>query len=143
MIATDISQAALKISATNSASLNANVRFIRADLIDTLADNAFDVVASNPPYVPIGVRKSMQKEVRDWEPHLALFAGVSGLDIYRRLIPEARRVLKPGGLLALELGFGQADAVAALLKSWHNMEIDRDLAGISRVISCEKPGKRS
>jgi release factor glutamine methyltransferase len=139
IIATDISRTALKIAATNAASLNANVGLIRADLIETLADHAFDVVASNPPYVPIADRRTMQREVRDWEPHVALFAGVSGLDIYRRLIPEARRVLKPGGLLALELGFGQADAVALLLKSWHNMEINRDLAGIPRVISCERP----
>ena len=139
VIATDISRAALDIAATNAASLKAAVQFVRADLIETFADNSLDVVVSNPPYVPIVDRKTMQKEVRDWEPHIALFAGVSGLDIYRQLIPEALRVLKPGGLLALELGFGQADAVAALLKNWHNMDINRDLAGILRVISCEKP----
>jgi len=139
VIATDISRAALDIAATNAASLKAAVQFVRADLIETFVDNSLDVVVSNPPYVPIVDRKTMQKEVRDWEPHIALFAGVSGLDIYRRLIPEALRVLKPGGLLALELGFGQADAVAALLKNWHNMDINRDLAGIPRVISCEKP----
>jgi len=139
VIATDISRAALDIAAANAASLKAAVQFVRADLIETFVDNSLDVVVSNPPYVPIVDRKTMQKEVRDWEPHIALFAGVSGLDIYRQLIPEALRVLKPGGLLALELGFGQADAVAALLKNWHNMDINRDLAGILRVISCEKP----
>ena len=139
VIATDISRAALDIAAANAASLKAAVQFVRADLIETFVDNSLDVVVSNPPYVPIVDRKTMQKEVRDWEPHIALFAGVSGLDIYRQLIPEALRVLKPGGLLALELGFGQADAIAALLKNWHNMDINRDLAGILRVISCEKP----
>jgi release factor glutamine methyltransferase len=81
----------------------------------------------------------MQREVRDWEPHVALFAGGTGLDIYRRLIPEAWRVLKSGGLLALELGFGQAEGVAALVSDWSNIEIAPDLAGIPRVISCEKP----
>jgi release factor glutamine methyltransferase len=81
----------------------------------------------------------MQREVCDWEPAQALFAGETGLDVYRRLIPEAWRVLKPGGLLALELGFGQADAVAGLADGWSNMEIANDLAGIARVLSCEKP----
>ena len=71
--------------------------------------------------------------------YLALFAGATGLDVYRRLIPEAWRVLKPGGLLALELGFGQADAVSALLSDWNTLQIAPDLAGIPRVISCEKP----
>jgi release factor glutamine methyltransferase len=115
------------------------VQFIAADLLTAIADASMEVVVSNPPYVSIGDRKSMQREVRDWEPHIALFAGASGLDVYRRLIPEALRVLKPGGLLALELGFGQADAVAALIGDWTDIEIAPDLAGIPRVISCEKP----
>ncbi len=137
VIATDISIAALKVA--QASACGANVQFIAADLLSVFADASMDVVVSNPPYVPIADRKSMQREVRDWEPHLALFAGATGLDVYRRLIPEAWRVLKPGGLLALELGFGQADAVAALVDDWSNTEIVPDLAGIPRVISCEKP----
>ncbi len=133
VIATDISIAALKIAQ------NSHAHFVAADLLTAIGDESFDVVVSNPPYVPIADRKSMQREVRDWEPHLALFAGATGLDVYRRLIPEAERVLKPGGLLALELGFGQADAVAALVSDWTMIEIAPDLAGIPRVISCEKP----
>jgi release factor glutamine methyltransferase len=137
VIATDISIAALKVA--QASACGANVQFIAADLLSALTDESMDVVASNPPYVPIADRKSMQREVRDWEPYLALFAGTTGLDVYRRLMPEAWRVLKPGGLLALELGFGQGDAVAALLSDWTNIEIAPDLAGIPRVISCEKP----
>jgi release factor glutamine methyltransferase len=134
VIATDISIAALKIAQNSS-----HAHFVAGDLLTAIADESFDVVVSNPPYVPVADRESLQREVRDWEPHLALFAGATGLDIYRRLIPEAWRVLKPGGLLALELGFGQADAVAALASDWSNIEIAPDLAGIPRVISCEKP----
>jgi release factor glutamine methyltransferase len=139
VIATDISPAALGMAGANAASLHAKVGFVNADLLASIADVSMDVVASNPPYVPLGDRETLQRDVRDWEPHLALFAGPDGLNIYRRLIPEAWRVLKPGGLLALELGFGQADAVAALAANWHNVEIERDLAGIRRVLSCEKP----
>jgi release factor glutamine methyltransferase len=96
-------------------------------------------VVSNPPYVAEADRDSLQPEVRDWEPGLALFAGPAGLDIYTRLIPEAFRVLKPGGLLALEIGFGQVEAVSALASGWRNLEVLPDLAGIPRVIVCEKP----
>lgn len=134
VIATDISLAALKV-AQNSG----HAHFVVGDLLTAIADESMDVVVSNPPYVPIADRTSMQREVRDWEPHVALFAGATGLDVYRRLIPEAWRVLKAGGLLALELGFGQAEAVAALVSHWSNIGIVPDLAGIPRVISCEKP----
>jgi release factor glutamine methyltransferase len=103
--ATDVSLPAIRVAQASARELGAvRVHFIAADLLTSIADNTLDVVASNPPYVPLADRDSMQREVRDWEPPLALFAGEDGLDIYRRLIPEARRVLKPGGLLALELG---------------------------------------
>jgi release factor glutamine methyltransferase len=87
----------------------------------------------------LGDLPGMQREVRDWEPHLALFAGTSGLAIYQRLIPDAWRVLKPGGLLAVELGFGLADAVTELVQGWANVRVLPDLAGIPRVLVCEKP----
>lgn len=137
--ATDISLPALQVAAYNATSLQARVNWIAADLLSVIADSSVDIVVSNPPYVPLEERESLQREVRDWEPHLALFAGSTGLDIYRRLIPEAWRALRPGGLLALELGFGQADAVKNLARDWHGLEITPDLAGIPRVLSCEKP----
>ncbi len=136
---TDLSPSALKIAAANAARLNANVGFIAADLLSPFGNNSAEVIVSNPPYVPESDRASLQPEVRDWEPGLALFAGPAGLDIYQRLIPEALRVLKPGGLLAVEIGCGQAAAVSALLAAWRNLEILPDLAGIPRVIACEKP----
>ena len=137
--ATDISRKALAVAAENARRLKATVRFVEADLLSAIADRSVAVVASNPPYVAERDRDTLQREVRDWEPHLALFAGDSGLAIYARLIPEARRALESGGLLALELGAGQADAVQAMLGGWRNLELVNDLQGIPRVIVCEKP----
>lgn len=132
-IAADISPEALKIARANGAS-----PLVRADLLSCFADETLDVVVSNPPYVPLSDSQTLQREVRDHEPHLALFAGPDGLDLYRRLIPEARRVLKPGGLLALEFGLGQSEALRLLLNGWTNIVITPDLAGIPRVLTCTK-----
>jgi release factor glutamine methyltransferase len=137
--ALDISAAALKLAHENSARFFAGVQFIEGDLLNPVCDSCLDVVVSNPPYVPLGDLPGMQREVRDWEPHLALFAGNSGLAIYQRLIPEAWRVLKSGGLLALELGFGLAGEVQKLASDWSRLEVLPDLAGIPRVLVCEKP----
>jgi release factor glutamine methyltransferase len=139
ILATDISLPALQVATSNAAALKAHVGLLAADLLSVIADSSVDVVVSNPPYVAVGERESMQREVRDWEPHVALFAGDTGLDIYRRLIPEAARVLRPGGLLAIELGFTQADAVKELAAGWRALELTPDLAGIPRILSCEKP----
>jgi release factor glutamine methyltransferase len=92
----------------------------------------FDVVASNPPYVALG-DGTLAPEVRDHEPPLALYAGTDGLDIYRRLIPQALEFLRPGGLLALEIGYGQRDALSELLADWHSVRFLDDYAGIPRV----------
>ncbi len=105
------------------------------DLLGPVAEERFEIVVSNPPYVPEGDRDSLSVEVRDYEPALALFAGEDGLDVYRRLIPAAFSALTPGGLLALEFGYGQDQAVAALLSSagFYPIEILPDLQGIPRV----------
>ena len=83
VVATDISLPALQVATANAASLKGRVGFIAADLLSVIADSSVDVVVSNPPYVATGERETMQREVRDWEPHIALFAGETGLDIYR------------------------------------------------------------
>jgi release factor glutamine methyltransferase len=94
-----------------------------------------DLIVANPPYVPLAEREGLQREVRDWEPHLALFAGESGFEAYERITADAPRVLRPGGWLVLELGFGSRDRVAALLDGWHDLRVEPDLAGIPRVIA--------
>ena len=137
--ACDLSAGALGMARGNAERLGALVRFAQGDLLGWCSDAALDCVVSNPPYVASADAPGMQREVRDFEPHLALFAGMSGLSIYERLVPEAWRVLQPGGLLAMEIGFGQSEAVMALTKDWHGVEAFADLAGIPRVIVCEKP----
>jgi release factor glutamine methyltransferase len=133
--ATDISAAATTVAARNAAALGASVHFTICDLMQAVADRSVDLIVSNPPYVPLKHREGLQREVRDWEPHVALFAGETGYELYDRVVADAPRVLRPGGWLVMELGFGCADHVAGLLSSWHDSRIDPDLAGIPRVIA--------
>ncbi len=99
----------------------------------------FDVIASNPPYVALDDAATLAPEVRDHEPPLALYAGPDGLEIYRRLIPQALDLLRPGGLLALEIGYGQRDALIELLADWHSVRFVDDYASIARVVLAIRP----
>jgi release factor glutamine methyltransferase len=139
VIATDLSFEACAIARCNAIKLGAKVQFLEADLLKPFADGSADIVVSNPPYVRLSDRASLQREVRDWEPSLALYGGPSGTAVYERLIPEAKRVLRPGGILALELGFGQSEAVSELAADWRSLQLFPDLAGIPRVLVCERP----
>lgn len=133
--ATDISAAAVKVAAANAARLGARVGLVVCDLLAAIADRSADLIVSNPPYVPLGDRHGLQREVRDWEPHIALFAGESGFEIYERIVADAPRVLCPGGWLVMELGFGSLKHVSALLEGWGGVRVEPDLAGIPRVIA--------
>ncbi len=135
---TDISPAALAVAAENSRRLGAKVEFVACDLMESIGSATVDVIVSNPPYVPESQRSGMQREVRDWEPHTALFAGPSGFEIYDRIAATAPRVLRAGGWLVMELGFGSVDHVSALLKEWRDVRIVPDLAGIPRVIAARR-----
>lgn len=117
------------------------VRFQYSDLLERpLRDRVrFDAVVSNPPYVPLGDAPTLAAEVREYEPHLALFAGEDGLAVYRRLIPQAWEALRPGGLLAMEFGFGQREALATLLAGWREVRFLDDYAGIPRVVLALRP----
>ena len=133
--ATDISPAAATVAAGNARRLGAPVNVVICDLMEGIAAGAMDLIVSNPPYVPLSQREGLQREVRDWEPHVALFAGETGFEIYDRIVADAPRVLRPGGWLVMELGFGSRDYVANLLKGWRDVRIEPDLAGIPRVIA--------
>jgi release factor glutamine methyltransferase len=133
--ATDISPAAALVALDNAASLGARLHLLVCDLMQAVAPGSMDLIVSNPPYVPTGERQYLQREVRDWEPHVALFAGETGFEIYDRIVADAPRVLRPGGWLIMELGFGSLDHVAALFHGWPEMRVSPDLAGIPRVIA--------
>ena len=136
--ASDISPAALRVAAENAQRLQAPVAFVACDLLSAFADGSMDLIVSNPPYVPLGDKAGLQREVRDWEPHEALFAGPTGLEIYARLVRDAGRVLRAGGWLVMELGFNTSEQVAAMfLSQWQNLETVPDLAGIPRVIAAQ------
>lgn len=132
--ATDISPAALAVAAANARRLAAPVRFAACDLMSAVAARTMDVIVSNPPYVPLGDTHGLQREVRDYEPHVALFAGPTGLEIYERIVVDAARVLRPGGRLVMELGFGASERVFAMFgRGWSGVRLVPDLAGIPRV----------
>jgi release factor glutamine methyltransferase len=133
--ATEISPAAAAVAMANARTLGAKVTVVVSNLLDVIGDRTMDLVVSNPPYVPLARRAGLQREVRDWEPAVALFAGETGFEIYDRIVADAPRVLAPGGWLILELGFGCLDHVAKLLEGWHNVQLEPDLAGIPRVIA--------
>jgi release factor glutamine methyltransferase len=141
--AVDLSAAALEVAASNAArhSLTDRIRFIESNLLDALAsgDTPYDAIVSNPPYVPATDRAGLHPQVRDHEPAAALFAGPDGLDIYRRLIPQASAALRPNGLLALEIGYGQKEAVAALLHDWNELRFIDDLQQIPRIALARRP----
>ena len=138
--ATDISPAAAAVAAENARRLGAPVQFVVCDLMDAIAPASMDLIVSNPPYVPDSQREGLQREVRDWEPHVALFAGATGFELYGRLVADAPRVLRPGGWLIMELGFCGEDHVRHLLAGWGDLRIEADLAGIPRVIAARSAG---
>jgi release factor glutamine methyltransferase len=121
------------------------IRFAESNLLSAVdhRTESFDAIVSNPPYVPTSDRNTLHPEVRDYEPATALFAGETGLDIYRRLIPQAYTLLRPDGLLALEIGHGQQIALAALLRAWDNISFINDLQRIPRVALARKPANSS
>ena len=143
----DLSPAALALAAENAQilGLTARVALRQGDLFALDDSRQYDVIVSNPPYIAIEEQATLMPEVRDFEPALALFAGDDGLDCYRALIPAARGALRSSGILLVEVGAGQAAAVAELFAIAGYVEIftRRDLAGIERVVGGRKSGEVS
>lgn len=136
--ALDSSRAALEVARQNAKRhrLENRIRFLESDLLDAVAEESFDAIVSNPPY--ISDDEVLEEQVRSYEPHSALYAGPSGLEIDRRLIPQAWRGLNPRGWLLMEIGHDQHDAIAALLADWDEVEFIHDLQGIPRVAIAKK-----
>jgi release factor glutamine methyltransferase len=140
----DISTAALEVARENAALLGVEDRVVLAesDWAEGQADEAYDLVVSNPPYIAREVIAGLDPEVRDHEPHLALDGGPDGLDAYRIIAPQVLRTLKPGGLFALEIGYDQSAAVEALMQAAGGQGVRtlKDLSDKDRVvIGSKKP----
>jgi release factor glutamine methyltransferase len=146
VLATDVSRDALAVARGNAQrhGVGDRIRFLCADLLTPLAGGArFAAVLSNPPYIASGEISTLQPEVRDHEPHLALDGGADGLEVIRRLVPPAAQHLLPGGRLLIEVGAGQSGAVEDVLKEAgfdaSTVYTRADLAGIPRVVTGAKP----
>ena len=142
LVATDASDAALEVARHNAVKhhVDRRIHFVRSDVLEDV-DGPFDLIVANPPYVPDGDRATLQPEVRDYEPAIALFAGVDGLDVVRRLIQQAPPRLKPRGTLVFEIGFGQAAAVEQLISASPGLRmigLRRDLQSIPRTAVVER-----
>lgn len=138
----DVSEEALAVARENAANLGlgGKVALLRGDWTAGLGDASFDLVVSNPPYIASSVIEELEPEVRDHEPRLALDGGPDGLDAYRVLAPEILRVLKPGGLFAVEIGYDQKAPVEALFKAAGASGVRTlpDLANRDRVVTGTK-----
>lgn len=145
-VAIDLSEAALEVAkrnATNNSVVD-RIEFIISDCFANLDPQQFqfDLIVSNPPYIAEGAIVGLQREVRDFEPRLALAAGADGLDVVRRLLAQADGFLAPNGKLLFEIGFDQSEAVEKLIDrdSWTLLDIHKDLQGIPRTVALEKRG---
>ncbi len=109
-------------------------RFRESDLFEQVT-GIYDRILSNPPYIPSGVIDTLMEEVREHEPRLALDGGADGLHCYREIIRQSPRYLKPGGMLYLEIGYDQAEAVTGLMEqNFTGIRVAEDLAGLCRVV---------
>ncbi|MEW5979868.1 MAG: peptide chain release factor N(5)-glutamine methyltransferase [Acidobacteriota bacterium] len=142
VFAVDLSAPALEVARRNADKhcVAGRVHLAQADLLTAFRLTPdFDGVVSNPPYVADSDVQNLQREVRDWEPRLALTAGARGLAVYQDLIPQAWQLLKPGGVLILEIGYTMRETVCRLMRQpWARVDVREDLSGIPRVVIAEK-----
>jgi release factor glutamine methyltransferase len=134
----DVSPDALAVARDNALRLGAyNTAFFESDLFAAFAGKRFDVITANPPYIASAEISTLMPDVRDHEPRLALDGGEDGLDLVRRIVAEAPAHLEPGGLLAMEIGAGEAPATVALFEAggFVDVRVHRDIARIERVVS--------
>ena len=134
----DISPAALRMTQQNAVKhrVTDRLRLAKSDVFDTLANEKFDIVVSNPPYVPLHDIDGLQPEVRNFEPHIALTDGGTGFTIIEHIVEAAPHYLKPNGYLLLEIGIDQAEHVSRLFGgvTWSDCELVADLQGIPRLV---------
>jgi release factor glutamine methyltransferase len=134
----DISEAALEIAAENAEThaVSQKLELKRSDVFEALTNERFDLIVSNPPYVPTSEISTLQEEVRSFEPRIALEGGEDGLDMVRRIVAKSPEYLDPGGLLYIEIGWNQSENAGQLLDDakWEGIEFLPDLQGIPRIL---------
>src|SRR5262249_43939447 len=139
IVATDISCEALEVACANARrhGLEQRISFRAGDLFDAVGPIAFDAIVSNPPYIREADIAALPRDVRDFEPLIALDGGADGLDFYRRIAREAPGYLNPGGSVAVEIGAGMGRNVARLFADagFDDVRIEKDLAGLERAVS--------
>lgn len=139
IFASDISDSALVVANKNKEKNNANVTFIKSNLLENINENDFDVIVSNPPYIETKVIENLSKQVKN-EPMLALDGGEDGLDFYRKIIENAYKYIKNNGYLCLEIGYKQAKSVCVLLeqeKMYKHIKVIKDLNQNDRCVICK------
>lgn len=135
--ATDVSEAACTVARANAAGAGASVKVLAGDMFAPVAEEKFDVIVSNPPYIPHGDIAGLQDRVKKFEPLSALDGGEDGLDFYRTIAREGAERLTEGGVIFLEFGEGQADAVKELFAAF-DTEVYRDMQGKERMLRAAK-----
>ena len=136
--AVDISKKALEIARTNAKNndVENQITFVESDLFKNLKEDKYDVIVSNPPYIPKKDIETLHTQVKDYEPYNALEGGEDGLDFYRAIIEQSKPYISPEGFIAFEIGYNQAEAVKKIFvkNGYPNVTIAKDLAGFDRVV---------
>lgn len=134
-VGVDVSDKALQVAKENARNLQVDAEWIESDLFSGVSEK-FDMILSNPPYIPSAVIKTLQPEVREHDPLLALDGKEDGLYFYRKIIEESRNYLQPGGWLIFEIGAEQGEAVSSYLKQngFVQVAVKKDLTGLDRVV---------
>lgn len=134
---TDISKEALRVAVSNAERLGIRAKFVQGDLFENIgSQKIFDMIVSNPPYIPTAVIDGLQEEVKLYDPYVALDGREDGLFFYRRIVKESIPYIKRDGCLLFEIGCEQAEAVAGLMEKagYKDIRVKKDLAGLDRVV---------
>ncbi len=140
----DLSEKALEVARGNARSLGLEAEFVHSDLFERITGK-FEIIVSNPPYIPSGEISGLMEEVRDHDPRMALDGGEDGLSFYKKIISQAKGWLCPGGELFFEIGSDQGEAVSSLMKQarYRQVKVSQDLAGLDRVVCGVYGGENS
>ncbi len=140
----DLSEKALEVARGNARSLGLEAEFVHSDLFERITGK-FEIIVSNPPYIPGGEISGLMEEVRDHDPRMALDGGEDGLSFYKKIISQAKGWLCPGGELFFEIGSDQGEAVSSLMKQarYRQVKVSQDLAGLDRVVCGVYGGENS